>query len=112
MGPVITDDSSRMEYSAEDDKAIEQRGSARCCRRLGTRWVRARWRLKTRKVSWTKTLNVYGVQGLKLADLSVPPENVGANTGNTAFLVGEKAADIFIKELGLSEGQGSGPSSS
>jgi len=49
------------------------------------------------------TLSVHGTKGLKLADLSVPPENVGANTGNTAFLVGEKAADIFIKELGLGE---------
>ena len=49
------------------------------------------------------TLSVHGMKGLKLADLSVPPENVGANTGNTAFLVGEKAADIFIKELGLGE---------
>ena len=43
------------------------------------------------------------MEGLKLADLSIPPENVGANTGNTAFLIGEKAADIFIKELGLSK---------
>lgn len=46
-------------------------------------------------------LSVHGLEGLKLADLSIPPENVGANTGNTAFVVGEKAADIFIKELGI-----------
>jgi alcohol oxidase len=46
-------------------------------------------------------LSVHGVKNLKLADLSVPPENVGANTGGTAFVVGERAADIFIKELGL-----------
>ncbi|KFY38995.1 hypothetical protein V495_06236 [Pseudogymnoascus sp. VKM F-4514 (FW-929)] len=46
-------------------------------------------------------LSVYGVEGLKIADLSIPPSNVAANTGNTAFVVGEKAADIFIKELGL-----------
>ncbi len=51
-----------------------------------------------------RNLNVYGVKGLKLADLSVPPENVGANTGNTAFVIGEKAADIFVKELGLGKG--------
>jgi choline dehydrogenase-like flavoprotein len=36
-----------------------------------------------------------------LADLSIPPENVGANTNNTAIVVGEKAADIIIKDLGL-----------
>jgi alcohol oxidase len=46
-------------------------------------------------------LSVYGVNGLKLADLSIPPENVGANTNNTALMIGEKAADIFIRELGL-----------
>ena len=46
-------------------------------------------------------LSVYGVRGLKVADLSIPPENVGANTANTAMTIGEKAAEIFIKELGL-----------
>ncbi|KAK5988794.1 Alcohol oxidase [Cladobotryum mycophilum] len=45
------------------------------------------------------TLGVYGVEGLKVADLSIPPQNVASNTANTAFVVGEKAADIFIKEL-------------
>ncbi len=44
-------------------------------------------------------LNVYGVKGLKVADLSIAPENVGANTNNTALVIGEKAADIIIKEL-------------
>lgn len=46
-------------------------------------------------------LGVYGIKGLKLADLSIPPENIGANTNNTALMIGEKAADIFIKELCL-----------
>ena len=45
------------------------------------------------------TLSVYGVTGLKIADLSIAPGNVAANTVNTAFAIGEKAADIFIKEL-------------
>jgi alcohol oxidase len=52
-----------------------------------------------------KNLSVHGTMRLKLADLSIPPENVGANTGNTAFLVGEKAADIIAKELGLEKSQ-------
>lgn len=30
-------------------------------------------------------LSVYGVQNLKLADLSIPPENVGANTNNVSL---------------------------
>lgn len=46
-------------------------------------------------------LDVHGLKGIKLADLSIPPGNVGANTGNTAYVVGEKAADIIVKELGL-----------
>ncbi|KAJ3502839.1 hypothetical protein NM208_g16641 [Fusarium decemcellulare] len=52
-----------------------------------------------------KNLNVYGTKGLKLADLSIPPSNVGGNTNNTAMLIGEKAADIIINELGLSIGR-------
>ncbi|KAK7994307.1 GMC oxidoreductase-domain-containing protein [Apiospora marii] len=47
-------------------------------------------------------LGVHGVRGLKVADLSIVPENVAVNTMSTALTVGEKAADIFIRELGLS----------
>lgn len=47
------------------------------------------------------SLGVYGVPGLKIADLSVLPKNVAANTHHTALAVGEKAADIFIRELQL-----------
>jgi len=36
-------------------------------------------------------------------DLSICPANVGANTANTAMCIGEKAADIIAKELGLPE---------
>jgi alcohol oxidase len=48
-----------------------------------------------------ENLNVYGVEGLKAADLSILPINMAANTNSTALLIGEKAADVFIKELGL-----------
>ncbi|TFK69859.1 alcohol oxidase [Pluteus cervinus] len=47
-------------------------------------------------------LNVYGIQGLKVADLSIGPANVGANTCNTAIAIGEKAAVIIAEELGIS----------
>lgn len=102
-GPVITDDNFRIEYTAEDDKAIEQKVREL----LSTTWHSlgtCKMAPREEKGVVDKDLNVHGVKGLKLADLSVPPENVGANTGNTAFLVGEKAADIFIKELGLGKG--------
>jgi alcohol oxidase len=35
------------------------------------------------------------------SDLSICPENVGANTNNTALMVGEKAASIIGAELGI-----------
>lgn len=49
-------------------------------------------------------LRVYGVEALRIADLSILPHNVAANTNNTALAVGEKAADIFIGELWLNRG--------
>lgn len=87
-------------YSAEDDKAIEK-------------WIRENLNTTWHSIGTAKmapkedfgvvdgSLNVYGTKGLKIADLSIPPENVGANTNNTALVIGEKAADIIIKELGL-----------
>jgi choline dehydrogenase-like flavoprotein len=47
-------------------------------------------------------LGVHGVEALKIADLSVVPVNVAANTANLAFAIGEKAADIFARELEMS----------
>ncbi|KAK7994551.1 alcohol oxidase-like protein [Apiospora marii] len=89
-----------IEYTAEDDAAIVQF----LRENVNTTWHS----LGTCKMApreeggvVNKHLSVYGVEGLKLADLSIVPENVGANTNNTALTVGEKAADIFIKELGL-----------
>ena len=87
-----------LEYSQEDDAAIEQ-------------WLRENvnttWHsLGTCKMAPREQdgvvdakLNVHGVTGLKIADLSIPPENVGANTNNTAMAIGEKAADIILAEL-------------
>ena len=46
-------------------------------------------------------LNVYGVRGLKIADLSIGPGNVAANTYSTALVTGEKAAIIIAEELGI-----------
>ncbi|KAI1126732.1 alcohol oxidase-like protein [Nemania abortiva] len=49
-----------------------------------------------------EALNVHGTLALKIADLSIAPGNVSANTNNTALMIGEKAADIIIRELSLS----------
>ncbi|CAL8584882.1 hypothetical protein XPA_010465 [Xanthoria parietina] len=105
-GPVMMADDERIEYSAEDDKAIDQRVREI----LSTTWHSlgtCKMAPRDRKGVVDGDLSVHGVRGLKVADLSVPPENVGANTGNTAFLIGEKAADIFGKELGLSKEEAS-----
>lgn len=48
-----------------------------------------------------ESLGVYGVEGLKIAGMSIPPLNVAANTNNAAIVIGKKAADIFIRELRL-----------
>jgi alcohol oxidase len=96
----IVDD---IEYSAEDDKAIEQ-----CLREvIGTCWHS----LGTVKMApYEKNggvdanLNVYGVKGLKVVDLSIVPKNVAANTCNTALMIGEKGADIIMRELALVRG--------
>ncbi|KDN34244.1 hypothetical protein RSAG8_12653, partial [Rhizoctonia solani AG-8 WAC10335] len=46
-------------------------------------------------------LNVYGTSNLKVADLSILPLNVGANTYSTALVIGEKAALLIAEDLGL-----------
>ena len=89
-----------IEYSLDDDEKIEA-------------WIRENVQTTWHSIGTCKMapresggvldplLNVYGTKGLKVADLSIMPENVAANTNNTALMVGEKAADIVIKELGL-----------
>ncbi|KAI9746244.1 MAG: hypothetical protein M4579_007624 [Chaenotheca gracillima] len=47
-------------------------------------------------------LNVHGVKGLKCADLSICPDNVGCNTYSTALLIGEKASMLAAEDLGYS----------
>jgi alcohol oxidase len=96
FGDVVKD----LEYSAEDDKAIEQF----LRENIGTTWHSlgtAKMAPLTKGGVVDADLNVYGVKGLKVVDLSICPENVGANTNNTALMIGEKAADIIVRELGL-----------
>lgn len=89
-----------IEYSSSDDEAIEDwiRGN------LNTTWHSlGTCAMKPREQGGVvdKELNVYGTRGLKVADLSMVPGNVGANTNNTALAVGEKAAILIAGELGL-----------
>lgn len=89
-------------YSAEDDAAIE----AWLRDNIGTTWHSlgtCKMAPREDKGVVAPNLDVHGVEGLKIADMSIPPQNVGANTNNTALVIGEKAADIIIRELGLGQ---------
>ncbi|KAK2601911.1 hypothetical protein QQS21_004502 [Conoideocrella luteorostrata] len=85
-------------YSPDDDAAIEQwirQTVGSVAHSLGTCKMAAESKFGV----VDKDLNVHGVKGLKVADLSIAPGNVAGNTMNTAVVIGEKAADIIIREF-------------
>jgi len=89
-----------LQYSAEDDKAIEE---------YTRKYVNTTWHslgtcaMKPREWNGVvdSRLNVYGVTGLKVADMSIAPANVSANTYSSAVVIGEKAAVLIAEELGI-----------
>ncbi|KAG9097999.1 hypothetical protein FRC06_006932 [Ceratobasidium sp. 370] len=88
-------------YAAEDNAAIEEfvRETANTTwHSIGTIPMKP----KEQGGCVDARLNVYGTTGLKVADLSILPSNVGANTNSTALLFGEKAAILIAEDLGLS----------
>jgi choline dehydrogenase-like flavoprotein len=44
-------------------------------------------------------LAVHEVGGLRCADLSICPNNLGTNTASVAMTIGEKAAVMFLEDL-------------
>ncbi|KJA13768.1 GMC oxidoreductase [Hypholoma sublateritium FD-334 SS-4] len=90
--------SPRITYTAEDDAAIDEYH-----RRTGEPTLLGTCAMKPRQSGGVvdPRLNVYGVEGLKVADVSIPPSNVNANTYSTAVAIGEKAALIILQELGI-----------
>ncbi|KAL1753176.1 alcohol oxidase-like protein, partial [Schizophyllum commune] len=98
-GPVPVD-APDIVYSEEDEKVIEEwaRGFVQTAwHSLGTCAMKPRDEAGVVDAR----LNVYGVQNLKVVDLSIAPLNVGANTCSTALVVGEKAAMIIAEDLGI-----------
>ncbi|KAH9046735.1 alcohol oxidase-like protein [Lactarius hengduanensis] len=98
-GPIPFD-APRIVYSEEDERVLEAFARANvgtAYHSLGT------CAMKPREQGGVvdARLNVYGVHGLKVADLSIPPSNVSANTYGTALVIGEKAAAIIAEELGI-----------
>lgn len=88
-------------YTAEDDAAIDQYIRDH----VSTPWHSigtCKMGPRAGKGVVDEKLDVHGIKGLKVADLSICPKNVAAHTTATALLVGEKAAAIIAKELGLS----------
>ena len=85
-------------YSAPDDEVLKK-------------WVHARLAQNWHAIGTCKmaprdkdgvvdgSLGVHGVEALKIADLSVVPVNLAANPASMAFAIGEKAGDIFAREL-------------
>lgn len=94
------DNLPELQYSAEDNAAIEKHVRDN----VNTTWHSmgtCRMAPQEKGGVVDKDLNVYGTKNLKLVDLSICPGNVGANTNNTALAVGEKAADILARDLGI-----------
>lgn len=96
-GP-LPPDAPAIEYSPEDDAVLEKwlrENVSTTWHSLGT----CKMGPQDQRGVVDANLSVYGLEGLKIADMSIVPRNVAANTNNTALAIGEKAADIFIKEL-------------
>ncbi|KAI8986149.1 alcohol oxidase-like protein [Trametes punicea] len=89
-----------IEYTQQDEKALEdfiRRKVVSSWHSLGT------CAMKRREEGGVvdSRLNVYGVEGLKIADMSICPTSVSGNTYSTAVLIGEKAAVIIGQDLGI-----------
>lgn len=95
---------SDIQYTAEDDKIIGDWAR----KNVGTTWHS----LGTCRMGALADggvvdadLNVHGIKGLKLVDLSIVPQNMGANTASATYAIAEKAATIIMKDLGLALSQ-------
>ncbi|KAF8124724.1 hypothetical protein EV363DRAFT_1177677 [Boletus edulis] len=100
MNVPVPTDAPDIVYTAADNEAIEKFNRDK----VSTTWHSlGTCAMKPRDQGGVvdARLNVYGVQGLKVADLSICPANVGNNTYSTALLVGEKAAVIIAEDLGV-----------
>ncbi|KAF3068910.1 Alcohol oxidase [Daldinia childiae] len=91
---------ANIEYTPEDDAVIDQflrENVQTTWHSLGTCKLGKRENLGVVDAD----LNVYGVEALKIADLSIMPHNIGAHAANMAMVIGEKTADTIVRELGL-----------
>ncbi|KAF8904323.1 alcohol oxidase-like protein [Mucidula mucida] len=101
-GPISLD-APKIVYSAEDDAAIDHNIRALSLSSSFLSFVLGTCAMKPLSDGGVvdNNLSVYGVKRLKVADLSIAPSNVNANTNSAAIAIGEKAAVIFGTELGI-----------
>ncbi|KAJ3537854.1 hypothetical protein NM688_g6610 [Phlebia brevispora] len=94
----VSIDTPRLTYTKEDDVALD----VYLRKAVVTGWhFMGTCAMKPRGSGGVvdANLDVYGVEGLKVCDLSIPPSNVCANTYSTSLVIGEKGAVIIAKEL-------------
>lgn len=89
-----------LKYTDDDDKAIEEyirSNVATTWHSIGTN------RMGSREEGGVvdNRLRVHGVEGLRIADLSISPVNYGSNTNGPAIAIGERAASLFAEDLGF-----------
>ncbi|EIN08874.1 alcohol oxidase [Punctularia strigosozonata HHB-11173 SS5] len=99
-GTPVANDSPDIQYDERDEEAIQTYTRAT----VGTAWHSlGTCAMKPREDGGVvdADLNVYGTTCLKVADMSIAPGNVGANTYSTALVIGEKAALIIADYLGI-----------
>ncbi|EPS98838.1 hypothetical protein FOMPIDRAFT_156775 [Fomitopsis schrenkii] len=87
-----------IQYTENDDRAIDEYTR----RIVGTAWHNlgtCAMKPRDKQGVVDSALNVYGVSGLKVADMSIAPSNIGSNAYSTAVVIGEKATTIILKEL-------------
>ncbi|KAF5359173.1 hypothetical protein D9756_003510 [Leucocoprinus leucothites] len=98
-GPVPID-APKIKYTEADNRAIAEYIK----QYFGTTWHSCgtcAMKAQDKGGVVDERLNVYGVENLKVADLSIIPGNVSANTYSTTIAVGEKAAVLISQDLGI-----------
>ncbi|EKM78832.1 hypothetical protein AGABI1DRAFT_114408 [Agaricus bisporus var. burnettii JB137-S8] len=96
----VSIDAPKIKYTEADDRAIDEHVK----NIMSSTWHSCgTCAMKPREQGGVvdDRLNVYGVESLKVADMSIIPGNVSANTYNTAIAIGEKAAVIIAQEFGI-----------
>ncbi|KAI1874168.1 uncharacterized protein JN550_002747 [Neoarthrinium moseri] len=100
LNGLLSADVPDIEYSAEDEAVLE----TWLCKIVGLSWhplgsCKMARRGKMGVVDASSS--VYGTERLKLMDLSIVPGAASGNTMNTACVIGEKAVDMVLHELGV-----------